>query len=90
MLDVRDLHGNERRLSVEFGRIDYSVADDSVVTWEINTNAMLLSAPSQIAPARLALQGATRTRPAADSSRAARGAAELEPHALDRLGGAAQ
>lgn len=41
---------------VEFGRIDYAVVDGGVVTWEINTNATLSAAPSQIAPARRALQ----------------------------------
>lgn len=41
---------------VDFGRIDYAVADGGIVTWEINTNATLSAAPSQIAPARLALQ----------------------------------
>lgn len=41
---------------VEFGRIDYAVADGGIVTWEINSNATLSAAPAKIAPARRALQ----------------------------------
>jgi hypothetical protein len=53
-------HPHEKELAeifelanIDYGRIDYSLLDGMIVTWEINTNPMIVSAPMTIAPLRL-------------------------------------
>ena len=42
---------------VDYGRIDYSVIDGRVQTWEINSNPTILVAPGRVAIGRLQAQG---------------------------------
>jgi hypothetical protein len=41
------------RANIDYGRIDYSLLDGRVVTWEINTNPVITVEPAKLAPARL-------------------------------------
>jgi hypothetical protein len=41
------------RSGIGYGRIDYSLRDGQVVTWEINTNPVIAVEPAKIAPPRL-------------------------------------
>jgi hypothetical protein len=42
--------------NIEYGRIDYSLVDGRLVTWEINTNPVLIVAPEKCHPLRFAGQ----------------------------------
>jgi hypothetical protein len=53
-------HPHEKELTeifdlanIDYGRIDYSLLDGRIVTWEINTNPMIVVDPMKIAPLRL-------------------------------------
>ncbi len=39
--------------NIDYGRIDYSLLDGKVVTWEINTNPLITVMPDKIAPLRM-------------------------------------
>lgn len=53
-------HPHEKELTeifdlahIDYGRIDYSLLNGRIVTWEINTNPMIVVDPMKIAPLRL-------------------------------------
>ena len=41
---------------IDYGRIDYSLSDGCIQTWEINTNPIIVTAPSGYSPKKLANQ----------------------------------
>jgi hypothetical protein len=51
---VRDIF---KLAGIDYGRIDYSLLNGKVVTWEINTNPRILPSPGKCDPRRLYSQG---------------------------------